>query len=158
MSRYVMDIFCATSSFPALGWNWKKDSPLVHIYYSDMWEDKFVPWVYEICDLFLGSIYHKIFKADALTFSKRARALIALHQDLYVGEYFSYIRIWGSNIVHLLPIIVPDCMVLQEIAFQTVIDGAFPKLEKHKRKGWPKFPLTLDSLVMHNSIPSNCAR
>ena len=42
-------------------------------------------------------------------------------------------------------------MVLQENSFQTVIDSAFPKLEKHKRKGWPKFPVTLDSMVLQNS-------
>ena len=41
-------------------------------------------------------------------------------------------------------------MVLQEFYFQTIIDGSFPKLSKQKRKGWPKFPLSLDSLVLHN--------
>ena len=93
MSAYVMDIFCATSLFLDLGWNWQKNSPLVHIYCSNMWEDKFVPHIYDICDLFLGSMYHNIFKADAPTFSKRARALITLHRDWYVREYFSSIRI-----------------------------------------------------------------
>ena len=77
-----------------------------------MWEDNFVPQVYDICGLFLGSMYHRIFKDDTPTFSQRAMALITLHGDLYVGEYLSYMRIWGSNIVHFLPIIVPDRMVL----------------------------------------------
>ena len=31
MSAYVMDVFCATLAFPDLGWNWKKNCPLVHI-------------------------------------------------------------------------------------------------------------------------------
>ena len=31
ISGYVMDVFCATSAFPALGWNWNKNSPSVHI-------------------------------------------------------------------------------------------------------------------------------
>ena len=60
-------------------------------------------------------------------------------------------RIWGSNIVHMLSRIVPDHMVLQEFAFQTVIDGVFPKLTKHKKKAWPEFPLNLYSLVLQNS-------
>ena len=60
-------------------------------------------------------------------------------------------RIWGSNTLRLLPRIVLDLMVLQEFTFQTVIDGVFPKLTKHKKKAWPKFPLSLDSLVLHNS-------
>ena len=42
-------------------------------------------------------------------------------------------------------------MVLHEFAFQTVVDEAFPKLAKHKKKCWPNFPLTLGSLVLHNS-------
>ena len=41
MSRYVVDVFCVTSSFPTMDWNWTKTSPLVHIYYSDMWEVTF---------------------------------------------------------------------------------------------------------------------
>ena len=69
MSAYVMDFFCATSSFLDLGWNWQKDCPPVHIYCYDMWEDNFVPHIYEICDLFLGSMYHKIFKANVVAFS-----------------------------------------------------------------------------------------
>ena len=96
-------------------------------------------------------MYHKIFKADAPTFSERARALIVLHVYWYVGENFSYVRIWGSNIVHLLPRIILNRMVLQEFSFQTVIYGVFPKLARHKRKAWPKFPLSLDPLVLHTS-------
>ena len=36
MSTYVMDVFCVTSSFPDLGWNWQKDCTSVHIYCSHM--------------------------------------------------------------------------------------------------------------------------
>ena len=68
-----------------------------------------------------------------------------------MGEYFSYFRIWGSKTVHLLPRFVPDRMLLHEFAFQTVIDGAYAKLAKNKRRGWPKFPLHLDCLVIQNS-------
>ena len=42
-------------------------------------------------------------------------------------------------------------MVLEELAFQMVIGGAYPKLAKNKRKGWPRFPLSLDCLVIQNS-------
>ena len=56
MSTYVMDVFCATSAFPALRLNWQKNSLPIHIYCSDMWEDNFVPQLYDICDLFLGTM------------------------------------------------------------------------------------------------------
>ena len=54
--------------------------------------------------------------------------------------------------MHLLPIIVPDRMVLQEFAYQTVIDGAFSKLTKHKKKAWAKFPVNLGNLTVLNPI------
>ena len=95
MPWFVMDAFYATSPFPALNWNWDKNCPPIHIYCFDMWEDNFILRSYEICGLFLSSMYYKIFKADALAFSERARTLISLHGDWDVGEYFSYIRIWG---------------------------------------------------------------
>ena len=120
-----MDAFCACSCFLELNWNWSEKCPLVHIYCADIWDDNFIPRVYELCDLFLTSMYYKVFKADALAFSQKARELISVYGDWYVGEYFSYIRIWGSNIVYLLPRIVLDRVVLQEFSYQTVIDGTF---------------------------------
>ena len=88
-----MDVFCTTSKFPNLGWNWENNCPPVHIYCFDWWEDNFFHRIYDLCDLFLGSMYHMIFKADAPTFSAKSMALIVVHGDWYVGEYFSYFRI-----------------------------------------------------------------
>ena len=133
-----------------MGWNWTRTSPRVHIYYSDMWEDNFVPWIYEICDHFIGLMYEMIFKGEAPSFLERARDLISLMGDWYVGEYFFYIHIWGSNTVHLLSRIVSDIMVVQEIAYQTIIDGVFPRIVVAKRKCWPNFPLNLGFLTLQN--------
>ena len=57
MSRYVMDIFYVTSSFPTVCYNWANTSLPVHIYFSYMWENNFVTWIYEICDQCIGSMY-----------------------------------------------------------------------------------------------------
>ena len=92
----------------------------------------------------MGSIYHNIFKEDAPTFSTQANELHSTMGDWYVGEYFSYIRIWGRNIAHSFSRIVLNRMVLEEISFKTVIDGVFPKLIGAKRKGGICFSLTLD--------------
>ena len=88
-----------------------------------MWDKIFIPQFYELCDLFLRSMYYNIFKADAPAFSESAREMISGFGDSYAGQFFSYIRIWGSNIVHLLPRIVLDRMVLQEFTYQIVTDG-----------------------------------
>ena len=77
-----------------------------------MWEDKFIPQVYELCDLLIRSMYFKFFKVDAPAFSRCSRELISLYADWYIGEYFYYIKIWGRNAVHLLSNIVSDHMVL----------------------------------------------
>ena len=71
--------------------------------------------------------------------------------DWYVGENFSYIRIWGSNTVHMLPRIVLDRLVLEEVVFQIVNNGVYRKLIGPKKKSWPKFPLNLGSLVIPTS-------
>ena len=42
-------------------------------------------------------------------------------------------------------------MVLQEFAYQTVIDGDFSMLTKHKKKAWPKFPVNHGNLTIQNA-------
>ena len=41
-------------------------------------------------------------------------------------------------------------MVLQEFTYQTVIDGVLPKLTKHKKKSWPKFPMNIGNLTLQS--------
>ena len=108
MLGFVMDAFYGSNSFSALNWNWRDKYPPVHIYCADMSDKNFIPRVYELYDLFLGSMYCNTFKVDAPAFFEKARELIYEYSDWYVGEYFSYIRIWGRNIVHLIPRIVLD--------------------------------------------------
>ena len=103
-------------------------------YYSELWDTNYAPRFYDICQHFLSTIYFSIFKKEALAFSPEATALISTMGDWYVGEYFSYIRIWGSKTVHMLPRIVPDRLVLEEVAFQTVNHGVYRKLIGPKKK------------------------
>ena len=68
-----------------------------------------------------------------------------------MGECFTYIRVYGSNVAHMLPKGVLDRLVLEEISFQTVTEGIYKKCSAPKRKVWPRFPITLGSL----SVPSS---
>ena len=63
--------------------------------------------------------------------------------DWYVGESFAYIRIWGSNTAHMLPKVVPNRLVIEEISFQRVTEGYYKKLAGPKRRVFPKFPQNL---------------
>ena len=106
---------------------------------------------YEICENFHGRIHFLIFKRESPAFSLEAKNLIATMIDWYVGESFSYIRIWGSNTAHMLPKVVPDRLVIEEISFQTVTEGVYKKLVVPKRIVCPKFPQNLGPL----SIPTS---
>ena len=53
-----------------------------------------------------------------------------------------YIRIAGStNPPHWLPHFLPDSLLLQEVAYQTFINGVDTSLHKYKKGVWPQFPL-----------------
>ena len=124
---------------------------LVPIYYSKLWDTNYVARFYDICEHFLGSIYFSIFKKEAHAFSAEGRNFIATMGDWYVGESFCYIRILGSNTVHMLPRIVSDRFVLEEAAFHTVMNGVYKKLVVPKKNDWPKFPLNLGLLAIPTS-------
>ena len=112
-------------------------APLVPIYHSVLWDTNYAARFYDICEHFLRNIYFSIFKKEAPAFSAEAKNFIATMGDWYVSESFSYIKIWGGNTVHMLPRVVPNKLVLEEVAFQTVTDGVYKKLMGPKIKGGP---------------------
>ena len=57
MSWFVVDAFSACSGLLEINWNWSEECPHAHIYCTDMWDDNFIPRVYELCDLFLRPLY-----------------------------------------------------------------------------------------------------
>ena len=96
-------------------------------------------------------VYFLIFNKEAPAFSLEEKDLIATMGDWYVGESFTYIRVYGSNAAHMLAKVVPDSLVLKEISFQIVTEGIYKKCVAPKRKVWPRFPITLGSL----SVPTS---
>ena len=53
-----------------------------------------------------------------------------------------YIRIVGSTKPpHWLPHYVPDSLLLQEISYQTFVNGVATLLHRNKKGMWPQFPL-----------------
>ena len=88
---------------------------------------------------------------EAPAFSPKEKSLIATMGNWYVGESFTYIMVYGSNMAHMFPKVVPDKLVLEEISFQTVTEEIYKKCVAPKRKVWPMFPITLGSLSIPNS-------
>ena len=77
LSTYIMEVFFLDMPFLAMGWDWKKFGPPIHIYCSALWEDNFITLVYDIFDHFVGSISQNNFKQDAPTFPDQPKTLIS---------------------------------------------------------------------------------
>ena len=64
--------------------------------------------------------------------------------DWYVGESFSYIKVYGSNASHMLPKVVLDRLVLEEISFKQLQRGFTKNVLHLKGKFGLSFLLPLD--------------
>jgi hypothetical protein len=60
----------------------------------------------------------------------------------YIEEKFSYIRVFRCSVPpHALLKFLPDRLVCQEVAYQTMIGGINKELKAAQKKVWPTFPL-----------------
>jgi hypothetical protein len=64
--------------------------------------------------------------------------------DWFIEENFSYIMVFGCLVPpHALPIFLPEWLVCQEVAYQTVTAGISKELKAAQKKVWPTFPLQI---------------
>jgi hypothetical protein len=61
MSTYLIDVVCATNSFPIFNWSWTSDKGPIHFYCSQLWEVNCKIFFYDICDYFLSPLHKAIF-------------------------------------------------------------------------------------------------
>ena len=62
-----------------------------------------------------------------------------------------YIRIFGSTRApHWLLHFVPDTLLLQEIAYQTYVNGVVDYLHRNNKGLWPLFPLLIKVCKIEN--------
>ena len=62
-----------------------------------------------------------------------------------------YIGIFGSTKApHCLPHFVPNTLLLQEIAYQTYVNGVVAYLHQNKKGIWPQFPLSTKVCKIEN--------
>ena len=83
LSSYIMDVVCASLSFPAMNWHQTRGNPPIQIYFPILWEDNYRPHIYDIYDNFIGVVHFSIFKKNAPKISKNALSLIANMGDWY---------------------------------------------------------------------------
>jgi hypothetical protein len=87
-------------------------------------------------------LYETLFGEEIPCLSLAGQALVKELGDWYMTPTGVYIRIAASTKPpHWLPHFVPDSLLLQEVAYQTFINGVAASLHKHKKGVWPQFPL-----------------
>ena len=139
MFPYLFDIMCSSFTFPLLKLHWSFKTPPLHIYCATLWEDNYKPHIHDICENFLCLAYLIIFKVNAPILLEDAIHLFSTMGDWYCGDFFTYIKIWGHNSFHLCPRFVLDMMVLEEVAFKTIVEGIHDRCTNLKRKTWTRF-------------------
>jgi hypothetical protein len=86
--------------------------------------------------------------------TNKALAVIRRIGDWYLMEHGTYIRIYrATKAPHLLPRFVPDKLVLQEVAYQTMINGVRAMLYQDKKAILAPTPI-MDRLLLIHKPPS----
>lgn len=142
MSTYLMDVMCASMEFPSFEWEWEPSLPSVHVYHKMLWENKYKEDYDQICNKLFPTLYETLFGEEIPCLSPAGQAMVKELEDWYMIPIGMYIRIAGSTKPpHWLLHFVPNSLLLQEIAYQTFINGVVASLHKHKKGIWPQFPL-----------------
>jgi hypothetical protein len=146
MSSYLLDIMCVAHQYPKMCWAWQPTKPSIHIYCKVLWEHKYRTKYHQICNHFFAPLYESIFCAPAPCMTNKALSIIQNIGDWYLMEHGTYIRVYGATKApHLLPRFVPDKLVLQELAYQTIVHGVGAALYRNKKDIWPSLPLWIGS-------------
>jgi hypothetical protein len=84
-----------------------------------------------------------------------AIAVIRRIGDWYLMEHDTYIRIYGAmKPPHLLPRFVPNKLVFEEVAYQTIIHGVVGMLYRSKKEIFPPLPLYIGNYFFENTKQS----
>jgi hypothetical protein len=111
---------CSSVQFIDLRWNWDRDQPPVHVYFSELWSINYKRYFYDICNYFLSPLYTVLFGFPRHIISIKAQTGMKGVEYWYLGKYYSYIRVYGSTgAPHILPLFVPDHLLMREISYQT---------------------------------------
>jgi len=151
-SAYILDTLCFNSEFPVLGWRWTaQDTMPIHIYHQKLWKTSYKHHLYQVCNGFMLPIHYSIFNKPAPKISYQAGIDLTSIGRWFGEEKFTYIRIFGSQVEpHVLPLYIPDKLVVREIAYQIISEGVTQTLKKNKKQLWPSFPLRCGVYTLHD--------
>jgi hypothetical protein len=137
MASYLLDVICARNTFAGMNLNWHSSKLTVHVYFSILWENRYKKSYVVICDQFISCIYFLLFRKECPRLSNEAKKVISKIGHWYLDERETYIRVFvTTEEPHLLPIYVPNWLVLGEICYQTILQGYNATLVKDKKRAF----------------------
>jgi hypothetical protein len=105
------------------------------VYFNILWENRYKNYYSLICDEFIAHIHFILFEKECLRLSAAAKKMIAKIVHSYLDERDTYIRVFGATRApHLLPMPVPNQLVVGEIFYQTILQGYNATLVKYKKR------------------------
>jgi hypothetical protein len=135
MASYLLDIICARNAFTGMNLNWHSSELTVHVYFSILWENRYKKSYVVICDQLIARTYFLLFRKECPRLSDEAKKVITKIGHWYLDERETYIKVFSiTGAPHLLPIYVPDWLVLGEICDQTILQGYNATLVKDKKQ------------------------
>ena len=151
MYSYLLDVMCASREYPSLGWKWKFNLPSIYVYCKVLWENKYKEDYELIYDGIFSAIYQVLFGEEARCLSPEGKKLVKEYGDWYKTPDGVYIRISGSTKAsHWLPHFAPDTLLLQEISYQTYVNGVVASPHRNKKDLWPPSPLSIKFFKIEN--------
>jgi hypothetical protein len=138
-----MDVIFFITPFPLRNetWTLTRTEP-IHFYHSKSWEEKSNYLFYEIFHHVVVPIHIALYGCPPPQISDKIMGNLGKIVDWYIEENFSYIMFFRcSDPPHALPIFLPNRLVFQEVAYETVIGGINKDLKVTQKKVWPTFPL-----------------
>jgi hypothetical protein len=152
MSSYLLDIMCIVHRYPKMGRSWFPTDAAIQIYCKVIWEHKYQIEYQRIYEHFLAPLYEFIFFTSPSCMTNKAIVVIRRIKDWYLMEHDTYIRIYGMiKPPHLFPRFVPNKLVLQEVAYQTIIHGVIEMLYISNKFIWPPLPLYIGNYFFENT-------
>jgi len=137
-----MNVMCASIEYPTLGWIWEANLPSIHVYCKMLWENKYKEDYEWICNELFSRLYQVLFGEVAPCLSPEGHKLFKEYGDCYMTPVGVHIKIASSmKPPDWLPHFVPDTMLLQEMAYQTYVNGVAASLHRKNKGLWPMFPL-----------------
>jgi hypothetical protein len=137
MASYLLDIVCARNDFAGMNLSWHTSDLPVHVYFSILWENRYKKSYSLICDQFIAHIHLLLFKKECPRLSDTAKKIISKVGHWYLDERDTYIRVFGATRApHLLPVYVPDRLIVGEICYQSILQGYNATLVKDKKRAF----------------------